>query len=1401
MRWRRAWLVITLAAAATVGIASPSWGDAATIGEPVKAAAPTRTTAAAKQAGAEPGKDGPVAAAGGTAGGEGAKVTPGGSAGARDSGSSAGGGKSIKTASRKDPELQHDAAVELDWKPLWALDVTEGAAWSSGPIAVRGRLMVVPSFGRRVGEADNLDGALVVDGKTGELVRRITVPRGDATGVALDGDHVVVSAQAGHVVKARLDGLQVWSVPLDGPLHASPTLADLNADRILDVIVPIGVDRCDSGSCEVGLMALDGSSGAGLWGYRIEAGGPFPNRPDVVVLPGESGALRVLLRRGSESLMEVEIGVDKRSKLFGRGTLPDGALPTSDAEFVAWFEDAGRKSPKGTFMAGAVPRWELGSLSSTAWFAGDPETTVSIAEATRPSAAPVLAVRTSESEVPARVRAFASIASPLSLGDVDEDGVWDAVLIADGKLQAFPTGERRDVMFALPRGDLRNTGMLPPRRESIDSYRSRIPARDTSWWLARQPKAVGSDFQDISAKKPLELAVAAPNGSLIPIPASALDAARVAQRRTITVNAAGATVCFGKANCAEVPSPRPLAHVTMESIDERAWALATDGTLLLHRRGTGRWDVVEAAKDPGLVPASVERLLAVPGAVAILAPARTTLIQLDEDTPDGVHGLTFRASDLVHCGERWFANNEGRLVAAFASDLGRWAMVPEHPGPVRRLYCSGRDLEVETGMNRRFLLAAPPPPSTWAQLLWLPVALLLVAVGLATARLFTTPKDPVDKKGDVRRRFGFDVPIKSKEQAGGAQWRLAEGLIDFIDNPDTQPPLTIAVCGSWGSGKSSVMNVINAELASTGRHILVWFNAWRFHREEDIARAFYQTILDEFRRQAGFINRVRVTWTRVRRAGLSGGFRFLATTSAILAVIGLFVVITQQAIKANAPKSFASAWPVVVGIIATIAGAWTKLLSPALKVVNVDPEKMFSEITGRLRFVQDLKAEFETVFSGLKDTMKLVIFVDDLDRCPPERVTDMLEALNVLADTGHCVLVLAMEKRAVERAVEVRFKDLIDHMEEEGEESAARSYGARYIEKMVTVSVNVPSLDAASVIGGGEGRRRPEVTSGPAPRRWYEVDAKSLRRRLIDAGAALGVAVALFFVAQSVWRTVPQGFAKDPGKQLYAWFCDAGAFLAGLDATLEGKSGAQAEGAAKPGNAAAAEQKSTDDEKGTADEKNKETGAKGNDSRKSDRKSTSTAQTPAPSASVLHVDIPPQADPAGERSPAATPLAGTESPDPLVDEQQRISRRESAIRAVLLLALVAVLAGFLAFRARLREIGEARRMAHDSAAFSDALERSAADLPPNPRNAIRFANLARFLYYLVRKAAPPVEQRDSATSGEHAQVELLFCKALVAYWTTGTPRFDGMPPWLKKELGAWLGATEAAGQPKTVAAE
>ena len=64
--------------------------------------------------------------------------------------------------------------------------------------------------------------------------------------------------------------------------------------------------------------------------------------------------------------------------------------------------------------------------------------------------------------------------------------------------------------------------------------------------------------------------------------------------------------------------------------------------------------------------------------------------------------------------------------------------------------------------------------------------------------------------------------------------------------------MTIAVQGDWGSGKTSFMNLVNAELNKSV--ISVWFNTWKFSQfnmEDNLAIIFLTYLTNELEKFGG----------------------------------------------------------------------------------------------------------------------------------------------------------------------------------------------------------------------------------------------------------------------------------------------------------------------------------------------------------------------------------------------------------------------------------------------------------------------------------------------------------------------------------------------------------------------
>jgi predicted KAP-like P-loop ATPase len=73
---------------------------------------------------------------------------------------------------------------------------------------------------------------------------------------------------------------------------------------------------------------------------------------------------------------------------------------------------------------------------------------------------------------------------------------------------------------------------------------------------------------------------------------------------------------------------------------------------------------------------------------------------------------------------------------------------------------------------------------------------------------------------------------------------LASAVIKIVKTPHLLPT-TIGVFGDWGSGKSSLLKIVEKELVSDPAIMCLSFNGWLFEGFEDAKTALMGTILDE----------------------------------------------------------------------------------------------------------------------------------------------------------------------------------------------------------------------------------------------------------------------------------------------------------------------------------------------------------------------------------------------------------------------------------------------------------------------------------------------------------------------------------------------------------------------------
>lgn len=317
-----------------------------------------------------------------------------------------------------------------------------------------------------------------------------------------------------------------------------------------------------------------------------------------------------------------------------------------------------------------------------------------------------------------------------------------------------------------------------------------------------------------------------------------------------------------------------------------------------------------------------------------------------------------------------------------------------------------------------------------------------------------------------------DRPLTSKDFDALNFGPLAEGIANYLRNENTTGPLTLAVTGAWGSGKSSIMGLLKEKLEARGFRP-VWFNAWHHQQEEQLLAALLESIrlqaVPSWLSFAGLQFRARLIHERLRRKWPTVllGAAAVAALAAVIANLGGDWTAWLQNLSA-------SSWPVLAGKLAVAAGAIAAAFKglQGLKAFGVDPARLLASVTEQAK-LSDLGAqtsfrhrfaqEFREVTTALQPRT-MTIFIDDLDRCEPPQVMQVMQALNFLASSGECFLVVGMQEEAVTNCVAVSLKEQFDVQrgrELRPEEKAKQrwEYAANWMEKLIQIRIAVPSPD------------------------------------------------------------------------------------------------------------------------------------------------------------------------------------------------------------------------------------------------------------------------------------------------------------------------------------------------------
>jgi hypothetical protein len=277
----------------------------------------------------------------------------------------------------------------------------------------------------------------------------------------------------------------------------------------------------------------------------------------------------------------------------------------------------------------------------------------------------------------------------------------------------------------------------------------------------------------------------------------------------------------------------------------------------------------------------------------------------------------------------------------------------------------------------------------------------------------------------------------------------ADLLVDVI-NDDTVLPVTIGVFGDWGSGKSSILKIVEQELVNGGEDgfndgtLVLYFNGWVFEGYDDAKAALLESIIEKFDRHKTIGNKVKDKTTKLLKS--VKWMRLLGLSFKKVIVPGAAAYLTGGA-----------------SLLPFLANQFSQLKPEELaeKLQGDGAEEFLGEIISKnededVTLVREFRDDFKEMIDK-SEIKKLVVIIDDLDRCAPDRLIENLEAIKLFLNVEKTAFVIGADPRIVRHAIEHRYKT--DKIENSNDPNSRNNrIVSDYLEKLIQVPYYLPKL-------------------------------------------------------------------------------------------------------------------------------------------------------------------------------------------------------------------------------------------------------------------------------------------------------------------------------------------------------
>ena len=242
---------------------------------------------------------------------------------------------------------------------------------------------------------------------------------------------------------------------------------------------------------------------------------------------------------------------------------------------------------------------------------------------------------------------------------------------------------------------------------------------------------------------------------------------------------------------------------------------------------------------------------------------------------------------------------------------------------------------------------------------------------------------------------------------------VADPIVEVLKR-DRLDPVAVGLIGPWGSGKSTVLSLIESRLTDN-TIVVVRTYPWEYDPSLDVKATLIGDVLQTIRERAKAEEGAEDALLNIAKK-LAKRVKWAKAVS----------LVAKTAVTVSIPK-----WDDVT------------------EIFDLESEKTDSESDPTLA---GFRTEFQGFLSAANNVTRVVVLVDDLDRCLPETVVATLEGIKLFLSVPKMAFVIAADEAPVIDAIKDRYKTSDNRAE----------MSRQYLEKIIQIPVRVPNLGRPS---------------------------------------------------------------------------------------------------------------------------------------------------------------------------------------------------------------------------------------------------------------------------------------------------------------------------------------------------